>query len=177
MLQQKSALPSCQAGQSRAERQINIWPGQRCASYSWSVFYGRAPSGQQIIFMKKIVCSEHAPAPVGPYSQAVVLGGTLYVSGQIPLDPHSGLLVSGTIEEETHQVMKNIGAILQAAGCGFGDIVKCSVFVTDINDFARINAVYATYFDADNAPARELVQVAALPKGANVEISVIAAAA
>jgi 2-iminobutanoate/2-iminopropanoate deaminase len=100
----------------------------------------------------------------------------MYVSGQIPLDPHSGVLVSGTIEEETHQVMKNIGAILQAAGCSFGDILKCSVFVTDINDFGRINAVYATYFDADHAPARELVQVAALPKGANVEISVIAAA-
>lgn len=125
--------------------------------------------------MKKVIRSEHAPAPVGPYNQAIISGGAMYVSGQIPLDPYTGAMVTGTIEEETHQVMKNIGAILGAAGIAFADVLKCSVFVTDINNFGRINAVYATYFDEATAPARELVQVAALPKGANVEISVIAA--
>jgi len=126
--------------------------------------------------MKKIIFSENAPAPVGPYNQAVIYGETVYVSGQIPLDPQTGNLLMGTIEEETHQVMRNIAAILEAAGCTFADVLKCSVFVTDIQNFGRINAVYATYFEEANAPARELVQVAALPKGANVEISVIAAA-
>lgn len=126
--------------------------------------------------MKKIIFSENAPAPVGPYNQAVIYGGTIYISGQIPLDPQTGNLLTGTIEEETHQVMRNISAILEAAGCTFADVLKCSVFVTDIQNFGRINAVYATYFEEANAPARELVQVAALPKGANVEISVIAAA-
>jgi 2-iminobutanoate/2-iminopropanoate deaminase len=125
--------------------------------------------------MKRVVFSENAPAPVGPYNQAVIYGGTLYVSGQIPLDPQTGVLVTGSIEVETHQVMRNIAAILEAAGVSFDHVLKCSVFVTDIQDFGRINAVYATYFDEANAPARELVQVAALPKGANVEISVIAA--
>jgi len=125
--------------------------------------------------MKKIICSDRAPAPVGPYNQAVIHAGTMYVSGQIPLDPDSGTLVTGTIEEETHQVMQNISAILEAAGITFNEVIKCSVFVTDIQNFGRINAVYATYFEEANAPARELVQVAALPKGANVEISVIAA--
>ena len=125
--------------------------------------------------MKRVVFSENAPAPVGPYNQAVICGGTLYVSGQIPLDPQTGVLVTGSIEVETHQVMRNIAAILEAAGVSFDHVLKCSVFVTDIQDFGRINAVYATYFDEANAPARELVQVAALPKGANVEISVIAA--
>ena len=125
--------------------------------------------------MKRVVFSENAPAPVGPYNQAVIYGGTLYVSGQIPLDPQTGVLVTGSIEVETHQVMRNIAEILEAAGVSFDHVLKCSVFVTDIQDFGRINAVYATYFDEANAPARELVQVAALPKGANVEISVIAA--
>lgn len=126
--------------------------------------------------MKRVIFSENAPAPVGPYNQAVIYGGTMYVSGQIPLDPQTGVLITGSIEAETHQVMRNIGAILEAAGVSFSHVLKCSVFVTDIQDFGRINAVYATYFDEANAPARELVQVAALPKGANVEISVIAAA-
>ena len=124
--------------------------------------------------MKKIIYSDRAPAPVGPYNQAVIHGGTMYVSGQIPLDPDTGVLVTGTIEEETHRVMQNISAILEAAGISFNEVLKCSVFVTDIQNFGRINAVYATYFEEANAPARELVQVAALPKGANVEISVIA---
>ena len=125
--------------------------------------------------MKRVIFSENAPAPVGPYNQAVIYGGTMYVSGQIPLDPQTGVLVTGSIEVETHQVMRNISAILEAAGVSFDHVLKCSVFVTDIQDFGRINAVYATYFDEANAPARELVQVAALPKGANVEISVIVA--
>ena len=125
--------------------------------------------------MKRVIFSENAPAPVGPYNQAVIHGGTMYVSGQIPLDPKTGVLVTGSIEVETHQVMRNISAILEAAGVSFDHVLKCSVFVTDIQDFGRINAVYATYFDEANAPARELVQVAALPKGANVEISVIVA--
>ena len=125
--------------------------------------------------MKRVIFSENAPAPVGPYNQAVIYGGTMYVSGQIPLDPKTGVLVTGSIEVETHQVMRNISAILEAAGVSFDHVLKCSVFVTDIQDFGRINAVYATYFDEANAPARELVQVAALPKGANVEISVIVA--
>lgn len=125
--------------------------------------------------MKKIIRSEKAPAPVGPYNQAIVHNDTLYISGQIALDPQSGQLVTSSIEEETHLVLKNVQAILEEAGLTFGDVLKCSVFVTDINNFGRINAVYATYFEEATAPARELVQVAALPKGANVEISVIAA--
>ena len=126
--------------------------------------------------MKKIIRTDRSPAPVGPYNQAVVYNGILFASGQIALDPVSGQLISGTIEEETRQVMANVQAILEAAGLTFEQVLKCSVFVTDIQNFARINAVYATYFNESTAPARELVQVAALPKGANVEISVIAAA-
>lgn len=129
----------------------------------------------QKIFMKKIIRSEKAPAPVGPYNQAVAYNGVLYISGQIPLHPVSGAMIQGSIEEETHQVLQNIGAILEEAGLSFAQVLKCSVFVTDMNNFGRINAVYATYFDESTAPARELVQVAALPKGANIEISVIAA--
>lgn len=125
--------------------------------------------------MKKIIQTDTAPAPVGPYNQAVIHNGTLYASGQIALDPVTGALITETIEAETTQVMKNIQAILEEAGLSFKDILKASVFVTDINNFGRINAVYATYFDEATAPARELVQVSALPKGGNVEISVIAA--
>lgn len=124
--------------------------------------------------MKKIIRSEGAPAPVGPYNQAILFNQTLYISGQIALDLGTGQLIEGSIEEETHLVLKNIGAILEAAGLGYAHVLKCSVFVQDIQDFGRINAVYATYFEESTAPARELVQVAALPKGAHVEISVIA---
>jgi 2-iminobutanoate/2-iminopropanoate deaminase len=127
--------------------------------------------------MKKIINSAHAPAPVGPYNQAVIHNNTMYCSGQIALDPVTGNLITDSIEAETHLVMSNIKAILNEAGLGFENILKCSVFVTDINNFGRINAIYATYFEGMDAPARELVQVAALPKGANVEISVIAAVA
>jgi 2-iminobutanoate/2-iminopropanoate deaminase len=125
--------------------------------------------------MKKIIKTDKAPAPVGPYNQAIIHNDTLYASGQIALDPVSGTLITETIEAETTQVMSNVQAILEEAGLSFKDVVKVSVFVTDINNFARINAVYATYFDEATAPARELVQVTALPKGGNVEISVIAA--
>lgn len=125
--------------------------------------------------MKKIIKTAQAPAPVGPYNQAIIHNDTLYASGQIALDPATNELVTTSIEDETHRVMKNVQAILEEAGLTFGDLIKCSIFVTDISNYSRINAVYAEYFDADTAPARELVEVAALPKGGNVEISVIAA--
>ncbi len=125
--------------------------------------------------MKKIIKTDKAPAPVGPYNQAVIHNDTLYASGQIALDPVSGKLVTGDIESETRQVMENIKAILKEAGLTFKDVIKCSIFVSDINNYSRINAVYAEYFDESTAPARELVQVANLPKLVNVEISVIAA--
>ena len=125
--------------------------------------------------MKKIIKTDKAPAPVGPYNQAVIHNDTLYASGQIALDPANGQLVMDTIEAETHQVMINIKAILDAAGLTFRDVLKCSIFVSDINNYSRINAVYAEYFDEEHAPARELVEVANLPKLVNVEISIIAA--
>ena len=125
--------------------------------------------------MKNIIQTDQAPAPVGPYNQAIAHNGTLYVSGQIALIPETGELVMGTIEEETHQVMKNLSAILTKAGANFEDVIKCSVFVKDMNLYSRINAVYAEYFNDDTAPARELVEVANLPKFVNIEISLIAA--
>lgn len=125
--------------------------------------------------MKQIINTSNAPAPVGPYNQATAHNGTLYVSGQIALDPASGELITRTIEEETHQVMKNLQAILTEAGLTFEDVLKCSVFVSDMNNYTRINAVYASYFQEDTAPARELVEVANLPKFVNIEISLMAA--
>ena len=125
--------------------------------------------------MKQIIQTDQAPAPVGPYNQAIVHNGTLYASGQIALDPATGNLVMDNIEAETHQVMTYIKAILTEAGIGFEQILKCSVFVSDMNNYSRINAVYASYFDEATAPARELVEVANLPKFVNIEISVIAA--
>jgi len=125
--------------------------------------------------MKKIYQTDKAPAPVGPYNQAVAHQGTLYISGQIALKPDTGELVTGTIEEETRQVMNNLKAILAEAGLTFEDVLKCSVFVSDMNNYGRINTVYAEYFDEQTAPARELVEVANLPKFVNVEISAIAA--
>lgn len=124
--------------------------------------------------MKKIINTEKAPAPVGPYNQSVRFGDMLLVSGQIALDPATGNLVEGSIEEETEQVMKNLEAILTEAGLGFEDVLKCSVFVSDMHNYSRINAVYAKYFNEDTAPARELVEVANLPKFVNIEISLIA---
>ncbi len=123
--------------------------------------------------MKKIITSKNAPAPIGPYSQAVLAGNTLYVSGQIPLDSISGTMVNLDIASETHQVMKNLKAILEEAGADFTNVVKCSIFIKNMNDFAVINEVYGTYFESD-APARETVEVARLPKDARVEISCIA---
>ncbi len=124
--------------------------------------------------MKKIITSTHAPAPIGPYSQAVQFGNMLFVSGQVCFEPQSGALVNANIETETHQVMKNIGAILSEAGYDYSNIVKTSIFVKDLNNFVAINGVYATYFDK-NPPARETVEVSRLPRDVQVEISCIAA--
>lgn len=126
--------------------------------------------------MKKIIKTDQAPLPIGPYNQAVMFGKTLYVSGQIAIEPTTGNLIMDSIEAETEQVIKNIGAILQAAGLGFENVVKCSVFVKDMEMFSRINTIYAKFFEESNAPARELVQVSNLPKYVNVEISCIATA-
>ncbi len=123
---------------------------------------------------KEIINSIQAPAPVGPYNQSVRHGRTLYLSGQIAIDQSTGNLVMDDIESETHQVMKNIGHVLHQAGMGYENIVKCSVFVADMKMYSRINAVYAEYFKEATAPARELVEVANLPKYVNVEISCIA---
>lgn len=125
--------------------------------------------------MKQIVYSKSAPSPVGPYSQAVRHGDTLYISGQIAIDQSTGEIVDGTIEDETHQVMKNIGHILNEAGATYEHILKCSVFVNDMKLYSRINEVYATYFDEATAPARELIEVSNLPKYVNIEISCIVA--
>jgi 2-iminobutanoate/2-iminopropanoate deaminase len=125
--------------------------------------------------MKKIIQTNQAPAPVGPYNQAIIHNGTLYVSGQIAIDPSTGTLVTSDIEAETHQVMKNLKAILTEAGVTFEAVLKCSVFVSDMGNYGRINAVYSEYFNDDTAPARELVEVANLPKYVNVEISCIVA--
>ncbi|NHN26835.1 RidA family protein [Flavobacterium jejuense] len=124
--------------------------------------------------MKKIIFTDKAPAPIGPYNQAVLVGNTLYTSGQIAIDPANGELVLTDIETETKQVMENMKAVLEAAGMIFEDVIKSSIFISDMNDFAKINKVYGSYFDEKNAPARETVQVACLPKNVNVEISMIA---
>jgi 2-iminobutanoate/2-iminopropanoate deaminase len=124
--------------------------------------------------MKKIINTPNAPAPIGPYNQAVLMGDTLYISGQIPIDPATGMLVEGDITQETRQVMENLKAILTEAGMTFEQVVKTSIFIKDMHQFAEINAVYAEYFNADTAPARETVEVANLPKFVRVEISMIA---
>ncbi|MCP4459722.1 MAG: RidA family protein [Cytophagales bacterium] len=123
--------------------------------------------------MKRIIESSLAPEPIGPYSQAVAANGTLYVSGQIPIDRSTGEVISSSIEEETEQVMKNLEFILKEAESGFDQVVKCSIFMKDMSDFAKINEVYGSRF-VSNPPARETVQVSELPKGVNVEISCIA---
>lgn len=123
--------------------------------------------------MKKIINSADAPAPIGPYSQAVQTGNMLFVSGQVCFDPKTGDLIDQDIVSETHQVMKNIGAILKAAGMNYENIVKTSIFVKDLNNFSIINATYATYF-TENPPARETFEVARLPRDVNVEISCVA---
>ena len=122
---------------------------------------------------KKIIRTENAPAPIGPYSQAVQFGNLLFISGQIALDPKTGNLVQGDIKTETEQVMKNLQAILAEAGKDFSDVIKTTIFLMDMGQFASVNEVYGHYF-TDAAPARETVQVSGLPKGVNVEISMIA---
>ncbi|MEP2689861.1 RidA family protein [Maribacter dokdonensis] len=124
--------------------------------------------------MKKIINTENAPAPIGPYNQAILSNGTLYISGQIPINPKSGVLVSGDIKLETKQSMENLKAILTEAEMTFEHVVKSSIFLSDMNQFTDVNEVYATYFNAETAPARETVEVANLPKFVNVEISMIA---
>ncbi|KAB7530468.1 RidA family protein [Flagellimonas olearia] len=124
--------------------------------------------------MKKIINTPKAPAPIGPYNQAVWIKDTLYISGQIPIDPATGKLVEGDIKKETKQSMENLKAILEEAGLTFDHVVKTSIFIKDMHQFSEINEVYGTYFNADTAPARETVEVANLPKFVNVEISMIA---
>lgn len=123
--------------------------------------------------MKQIINTKKAPSPIGPYSQAVMKGNTLFTSGQIAINPENGELVLSNIKEETKQVMENIKALLTEAGMGFEHVVKSSIFISDMNNFSLINEVYGNYFQSD-FPARETVQVARLPKDVNVEISVIA---
>ncbi len=127
----------------------------------------------QIYTMKKVINYKNAPAPIGPYSQAVLQNGTLYASGQIAINPATNLLVLTTIEEETKQVMENVKSILEAANMTFSNIVKCSIFLSDMNNFDTVNKVYASYF-SDLPPARETVAVLGLPKNVNVEVSFIA---
>lgn len=124
--------------------------------------------------MKKAYKTAGAPAPIGPYSQAILSGSFLFTAGQIGLDPSSGELVKSGIAAETEMVMKNIGAILKSAGMDFGNVVKCSIFLTDMGNFAEVNKVYATCFEQPY-PVRETVEVSRLPKDASVEISVVAA--
>ena len=123
--------------------------------------------------MKKIIQIPGAPAPIGPYSQAVLVNDTLFVSGQIPLNPNTGKLVNDSIENSCKQVLENIGKLLNEAGMNYSDVVKCSIFLKDLNDFAAVNTIYATYFN-ENPPARETVQVSKLPMDVSVEISCIA---
>ena len=123
--------------------------------------------------IKRTIQTEQAPAAIGPYSQAIRIGDFLYTSGQIALDPKSGMVLSGEIEEETEQTLKNISAILQAGGVNFENVIKTTVYLSDLNDFTRMNQVYEKYF-SKNKPARACVQVAALPKGAKIEIDAIA---
>jgi len=124
--------------------------------------------------MKKIINTKNAPAPVGPYNQAVLAGNTLYTSGQIAINPKTGELVTNTIEEETKQVMENLKIVLAEAGMTFENVVKTSIFIKNMNDFSKINSIYGKYFEAGNEPARETVEVGNLPKFVNVEISMIA---
>lgn len=124
--------------------------------------------------MKTIINTEKAPAPIGPYNQAILKNGVLYTSGQIALNPETMELVLDSIEMETKQVMDNMKAVLAAANMTFENVVKTSIFIMDMNDFAKINEVYGSYFNPETAPARETVQVACLPKNVNVEISMVA---
>jgi len=122
---------------------------------------------------KEIISTKEAPAAIGPYSQAVKVGDLVFVSGQIPLDPATGEMVEGDIEAQTKRVMENLRAVLQAAGAGFEHVVRSTIYLTDLGDFAKVNAIYGSYFPSE-PPARATVQVAALPRGSKVEIDVVA---
>jgi 2-iminobutanoate/2-iminopropanoate deaminase len=122
---------------------------------------------------KKIINTKKAPAPIGPYNQAILSDNTLYISGQVCIDPATGNLKNKDIQDETYQVMQNLRVILQEAGMNFSNVVKSTIFITDMNSFSEINEIYGKYFEND-FPARETVQVSALPKSVNVEISMIA---
>jgi 2-iminobutanoate/2-iminopropanoate deaminase len=124
--------------------------------------------------MKKIIYTDKAPAPIGPYNQAVLVGNTLYTSGQIALNPKTMDLVLDNIENETKQVMENMKAVLEAADMTFENVIKTTIFIMNMGDFSKINTIYGSYFDKKTAPARETVQVAGLPKNVNLEISMIA---
>lgn len=124
--------------------------------------------------MKRIIKTDKAPAPIGPYNQAILVNNVLYTSGQIAMDPKTGDLHMHSIEEETKMVMENLSAILSEAEMSFDDVIKSSIFLSDMNNFNQVNEVYGSYFQEDIAPARETVQVARLPKSVNVEISVVA---
>ena len=125
--------------------------------------------------MKKIIQTPYAPAPIGPYNQAVMIGNMLYTSGQIALNPETGELEIADIESETERVMQSLIAILEAANMTFENVIKSTIFISDMNNFAKINAIYGKYFNEATAPARETVQVSVLPKNVNIEISMIAA--
>tara|TARA_B100000780_G_C21099841_1_gene443804 strand:- start:76 stop:453 length:378 start_codon:yes stop_codon:yes gene_type:complete len=123
--------------------------------------------------MKQVIFTDKAPAPIGPYSQAILIGDTLYASGQIAINPENGELITNNLEQETVQVMENLKAVLDAADMNFSHVVKCSIFLSDMNNFNIVNTIYANYFE-ENPPARETVEVSVLPKHVNVEISLIA---
>ena len=133
----------------------------------------RVLNSRNYIMAKKIITTKNAPAPIGPYNQAILVDNTLYISGQVCIEPASGNLKNKDVQEETHQVMQNLKAILHEAGMSFSNVVKTTIFITDMNRFSEINEIYGKYFDGD-FPARETVQVSALPKFVNVEISMIA---
>ena len=126
--------------------------------------------------MKKIIHSEKAPSPIGPYSQAVKSGHFLYTSGQIPIDPQTGVFVEGGIREQTIQVLENLKAVVESAGSNLNEVIKTTVFLADLADFPTVNSIYAEYFGEENAPARSTVQVAGLPMGARIEIELVAKA-
>lgn len=124
--------------------------------------------------MKKIIETKNAPAPLGPYNQAVLIDNTLYTSGQVAINPETGNLITSNISDETQQVMNNLKAVLATAEMDFSNVVKTTIFIIDMDDFTAINSVYGSHFDEATAPARETVQVVKLPKNVNIEISMIA---
>lgn len=131
------------------------------------------PGTRTLSVPRSRVRTENAPAAIGPYSQAILVGDTLYVSGQVALDPATGHLVEGGVEAETERAIENLGAILRAEGMDYRNVVRCSVYLADMNDYGQVNEIYARYF-SDMPPAREAFQVAALPRNARIEISCIA---